>query len=199
VSASLNVYVRAAAQARELCDIATSTSRTARFEDRRQTLYHASLAAHVAGWQGYVEGVCQEAVGEMSVAGDARLVHLHSLSSAWFDVSLKRFNTPSWENSRDLILRATGFDPISSWTWPARNRSAQWVRQRWAEVLRVRHAFAHGAALPAYSWTQTQGGKVRLAKGGVETAFRLFENLVRRTDHDLGGFVRALFGTARNW
>ena len=129
---------------------------------------HASLAANVAAWEAYLE----QLVGEFfTVTSNPVISSYHTMHTVAKENALreiKAFNTPNAQNSRELLNHTTGYDPINDWIWPARGMSGPHVRARLDEILRVRHSFAHGLSLPAYAWTQSPAGRLRLgSRAGV--------------------------------
>ncbi|MCP3967835.1 MAG: hypothetical protein GY718_16030 [Lentisphaerae bacterium] len=51
---------------------------------------------------------------------------------------------------------------------------AQEVRERLNEILKVRHSFAHGFSVPAYSWIQNNSGRIRLTNKSLVDVDALF-------------------------
>ncbi|MEH2169888.1 MAG: hypothetical protein V7K41_25205 [Nostoc sp.] len=92
--------------------------------------------------------------------------------------SLKQFNTPNADNSRNLLFQYTGYDPINDWVWSKRSMNALVTRQMLNDILQVRHSFAHGFPIPAFSWTQTPTGKVRLTAKAIKDVDALLQYLV---------------------
>ncbi len=109
------------------------------------------------------------------------------------------FNTPNFENARNLIIHCTGFDPYNWWSWPTRGLPVIWVTERLGQILKVRHAFAHGFDVPPYPWTQSTTGSVRLTSNAVDDVEALLRNLVRRTDQGMRAHAFGTYGTALNW
>ena len=83
---------------------------------------------------------------------------IHEVARMAGERAMERFNTPNWENARNFLIATTGYDPISDWTWPRRGMGVQDVKERLNQILRVRHSFAHGFAIPSYSWTTSKRG-----------------------------------------
>jgi hypothetical protein len=74
------------------------------------------------------------------------------------------------------------------------------VRSRLNEILKVRHAFAHGFAIPPYAWTQARaGGRVRLTTTAVIETERFLQRLVRVTDNGMKGYLAVGYGAATSW
>lgn len=167
--------------------------------EERQVYSQASLAAAVAAWEGYVietvRGFFAAVADPVAPAFNA----LHTVAQRNAEIALSRFNTPNWENSRDLLARTTGYDPINDWTWPARTMSGPQLKERLNQILQVRHSFAHGFPIPAYSWTQLASGRVRLTNQALEDNEALFRNLVRRTDQGLQQYIQQAYGRVLPW
>lgn len=164
-----------------------------------QACLHAALAAYVAAWQGYCEAIVHEYFDVVSDPTRPDFRGLHSIARGLAERSSDRFNTPTFEKARDLLFSTTGFDPYSTWSWPARRRSVLWIMGRLNDVLRIRHSFAHGFPLPANAWTTGPSGRLRLTAAGVDEIEAMFRNLVRRTDAGLAAYVLATYGKTLAW
>lgn len=118
-------------------------------EHKRNDLLHASLAAYVANWDSYINSVVREFVTAISNALSPEYAAAHGIVSGFVEKSLRKFNTPNWENSRNLLIACTGFDPIADWRWPRANMRPLDVQNFLNEILKVRHSFAHGLSIPS--------------------------------------------------
>ena len=77
---------------------------------------------------------------------------------------------------------------------------ADWpVRERLNEILRIRHSFAHGFDMPAYNWTQSPSGKVRLTSKAILETEAFFKNLVNVTDTGMETHINLTYGIASIW
>lgn len=153
--------------------------------EQKTRFRHAALATYVAGWDSYLNQVTAEFVQKTASSTDTGYVSLHSLVAPIIEQKLRKFNTPNWENSRELLISCTGYDPISDWTW----RKAQLNRQQSQEflngILKVRHSFAHGFSIPTFDWTQTPTGRIQLSDQALLRIERYFIHLVSVTDAGL--------------
>jgi hypothetical protein len=84
-----------------------------------QAYLHSSLAASVAAWNAYVYNLVLDFFRETSNPLVVSFSEMHTVAQNSAERSLERFNTPNWENSRNLLLLCTGYDPIAYWIWPA--------------------------------------------------------------------------------
>jgi hypothetical protein len=164
-----------------------------------QAYLHASLAAFVAAWDAYLNGIVEDFFAEIANPLIPNFHAMHQISAGAARNSLKRFNTPNWENSRTLLLTCTGYDPLTDWVWTARKMNVLQVRERLDQTLKVRHSFAHGFSLPAYPWTQAASGQLRLTSRELKTTERFFANLVRRTDKGMAAYMGSVFGKSPAW
>lgn len=85
-----------------------------------QIYYHAALAAYVAGWDAYINNLVREFFTVTSNPLSPEFHAVHSLAKEAAERALKRFNTPNWENTRNLLFQQTGYDPINDWIWNRR-------------------------------------------------------------------------------
>lgn len=166
---------------------------------RRQTFYHAALAAFVASWDNFIKCLLVEYFSAMQTIGDARLHQFSVIAAGMLKNELKKFNTPNFDKSREIINVTTGFDPFNVWGWPQKQKTPNEINAYLNEVLKVRHAFAHGSSIPGYTWTKKRDGSTRLTRAGVDNSAALFEHLSRTTDKELGAFFSQTYNTHTPW
>ena len=164
-----------------------------------QVYYHSALAAFVAAWDAYINELVRNFFTTTANPLDPKFHAVHSIARDTAERALERFNTPNSENTRNLLIQNTGYDPIGNWIWSARSMSGLAVRQRLNEILRVRHSFAHGFAIPAYSWTQTPTGKVRLTAKAIDDVDAFFRHLVAVTDLGMKQHIQTIYGIVVAW
>ncbi|MEH2315587.1 hypothetical protein [Nostoc sp.] len=73
------------------------------------------------------------------------------------------------------------------------------TRQMLNDVLQVRHSFAHGFSILAYSWTQTPIGKVRLTAKAIKDVDALLQYLVAVTDLGMKQNIQIIYGIVAPW
>ena len=164
-----------------------------------QTCLHASLAANVAAWDAYIHNLVSNFFAEISDPLLASFSAVHRIAQTAADIALGRFKTPNWDNTRNILAQYTGYDPYGDWLWPARHMNVAQVQERLDQILKVRHSFAHGFPLPAYPWTVSPSGHIRLTGAGVSSTHAFFGNLVRRTDKGMVRHISAAFGKNPGW
>ncbi|WP_145682024.1 HEPN domain-containing protein [Azospirillum brasilense] len=150
--------------------------------EHKTNFLHAALAAYVAGWDAYLKQVTKEFVQKIYNPHDVEFASLHSILEPMTEQKLKKFNTPNWDNSRDLLISCTGYDPIADWVWRAAQFNRQQSQDFLNQILKVRHSFAHGFSIPTFQWTQTPSGKVQLNDRSLERVDRFLTHLVIATD-----------------
>ncbi len=164
-----------------------------------QVYYHSALAAFVAAWDAYINELVRNFFTITANPLDPKFYAVHSIARDTAERALERFNTPNSENTRNLLIQNTGYDPIGDWVWSARSMSGLAVRQRLNDILKVRHSFAHGFAIPAYSWTQTPTGKVRLTARAIDDVDAFFRHLVTVTDLGMKQHIQTIYGIVVAW
>ncbi len=73
------------------------------------------------------------------------------------------------------------------------------VHMKLNEILRVRHSFAHGFSIPAYSWTQSPNGRVRLTSKALSDVGAFFDHLVRVTDNGMKQHIEQTYSIRLAW
>lgn len=161
--------------------------------------YHAALAAHVAAWEAYLEQLVRDFFGTISDPTFQKYQALHAIARGRATEKLEKFNTPNFDNSRELLLQFTGYDPYSDWVWPKRSMKVLQVQERLKEILKVRHSFAHGFSIPQYSWNTLPSGRCRLTRESLEMVDSFFNNLVNRTDRGMKQYIATTYSVPVSW
>ncbi len=144
-----------------------------------QIYYHAALTGNVAAWNAYISNLVHDFYSLISEPSNQIFDAVYTIAQQAADNALLRFNTPNWENTRAILVQYTGYDPISDWGGSQINMNLEQVKQRLAEILKVRHSFAHGSEMPAYTWTQSPSGQVRLTNKAIKGTEIFFKNLLK--------------------
>ena len=168
-------------------------------QDEIQVYYHASLAAYVAAWEAYINGLVREFYNVIADSSNSRFNAIYTIAQQAAERALEGFNTPKWKNTRRLLVQYTGYDPINNWVWTRRGIGGLQVRERLDEILQVRHSFAHGFDIPAYDWTQSPSGRVRLTSKVVQETEAFFKNLVDVTDSGMKAHINQTYGISNIW
>jgi hypothetical protein len=151
-------------------------------ENLKKDFLHASLASYVGSWDAYLNQVIKEFTARSADISNAEFTNIHQLMESFVDTKLQKFNTPNWENSRELLISCAGYDPISDWPWKKASQNRQNSQEFLNQILKVRHSFAHGFSIPAYHWTQTPTGKTQLNLASLCRVEKFLSHLVRATD-----------------
>lgn len=159
---------------------------------------HASLATQVAAWDAYVNNLVRNFFEVTADPLTTKFNALHQMARSISEQALKKFNTPNYENTRILLIQSTGYDPINEWNWPGYNNLQ--VQERLNQILKVRHSFAHGFALPAYAWTQPVAtGTVELTDQALAENEDFFEQLVTKTDNGMKQHIMTTYSVNLTW
>ncbi len=167
--------------------------------DETQVLYHAALAAYVAAWNAYINNLVREFYNLISDPSNQIFDAVYTIAQQAADNALTRYNTPNWDNTRNILVQYTGYDPISDWSDSQPNMNGHQVQQRLQEILKVRHSFAHGSDIPAYVWTQSPSGRVRLTSKAIEETEMFFKNLVKVTDKGIKAHIESTYRLKNFW
>ena len=193
-------YLSAAERIQALRKAATDKHlRSTLSPDEIQVYYHAALAAYVAAWEAYASNLVRDFYSVISGTLNPGSRAIYAIAQQSAERALERFNTPNWENTRNLLVQCTGYDAINDWKWSRRGMGSPLIRERLNEILRVRHSFAHGFGMPAYNWTQSPSGKVRLTSKGIQETEAFFKNLVTVTDNGMKEHIHLNYGITGIW
>jgi len=114
-----------------------------------QTCLKAAIALAVGCWEGYIEAALREFVSKTRVQTHRKAWGLIAQFETIVDKMVSELNTPTWEKTRELLINLTGMDPYPSWIFLAKYGNQNDTKQFFDGVMAVRHAFAHGFAIPA--------------------------------------------------
>ncbi len=192
-------YVSATEHIKILRKAGTDTRLRPMLHDEIQVFYHAALTAYVAAWNAYINNLVDEFYDLISDPANQIFDAVYTIAQQAAENALTRFNTPNWENTRDILRRYTGYDPINDWGSSQRNMNLEQIRERLTEILKVRHSFAHGSDTPAYVWTQSPSGQVRLTSKAIQETATFFKNLVKVTDRGMKEHIELTYGLTGFW
>ena len=192
-------YVSATEHIKVLLKAGTDTRLRPMLHDEIQVFYHASLTAYVAAWNAYINDLVSEFYNLISDPSNQKYDAVYIIAQQAAENALTRFNTPNWENTRDILRRYTGYDPINDWSSSQGNMNLEQVRERLTEILKVRHSFAHGSNIPAYVWTQSPSGNVRLTSKAIQDADAFFKRLVKVTDNGMKSHIESTYSLTNIW
>ncbi|MGW3448357.1 HEPN domain-containing protein [Streptomyces sp. NPDC001076] len=169
-------------------------------DDVRQVHYHSHLAACVAAWETYVESIVLEYLDRASRPLDPAFSELRTLLRECAASANKKFNTPNWDNSRNHIVKHTGFDPISSWSTAHRGSNSISSKNFLNDILVVRHSFAHGFPLPSsVPWLTVAGSQRLLSVKNLKEVESFLKSLTVVTDSGLSMRLSSIFAVHVNW
>ena len=161
---------------------------------------HACWAMQVAAWEAYLERLIREVQQIIADPSHAKLSAVLTLLNLITEVEIKRFNTPNAENSRNLLYRHTGYDPINDWQWASGGLSGIQSRQRLDEILRVRHSFAHGFSIPTdIVWVKDRNTLGSLNVGTLKSVDSFLSHMVKATDLGMSRHLVTVFGLTKSW
>jgi hypothetical protein len=169
-------------------------------DDVRQVHYHSHLAACVAAWEAYIESIVLEFLDRSSRPLDPAFSELRNLLRDCAVSANKKFNTPNWNNSRNHIIRYTGFDPIASWSTAQKGSSSISSKTFLDDILLVRHSFAHGFPLPStVPWLIVDGSQRLLSVRNLKEVESFLKSLTAATDAGLNARLSRVFAVHVNW
>lgn len=113
-----------------------------------QVCLSACIALAVGCWEGYIEAALREFVSKTRVQAHRKAWGLVVQFEAIVDRMASDLHTPNWEKTRELLITVTGMDPYGSWVWSPRFSNQTDTKSFFDGIMAVRHAFAHGYAIP---------------------------------------------------
>ncbi len=198
-SLAASTYMISVGHIQVLCRAATDKRLRPMLHDEIQVCYHAALAAYVAAWDAYINNLGRDFYEVIADSSNSRFDAVYTIAQQAAERAGQRFNTPNWENTRTLLRQYTGYDPINDWVWTRRGMVGVLVHERLNEILKVRHSFAHGFDTPAYNWTESLSGRVRLTSKAIQDTEAFFKNLVKVTDKGMKAHIEATYGLTNIW
>ena len=162
-----------------------------------QVCLRAAVANVVGCWEGYVEGVLREFVAKVRVQSHRRTWTLIAQYESLVDRLAADLNTPSWDRARDLLVTVTGMDPYSAWIWGPKFANQNDTKEFFDGVMKVRHAFAHGFAVPHSVPHLTAPGQ--LCSAYFEDARACTQFFVEKTDELLEHELKHRHSCVSGW
>ena len=199
-STAASKYITAAGHIRTLRKAATDRRLRPMSQDEIQVYYHASLTAYVAAWEAYINGLVSGFYDVLADSSDSGFNAIYTIAQQAAERAVERFNTPNWENTRNLLTQCTGYDPINDWAWSRRGMDGLQVHMKLNEILQVRHSFAHGYDMPStINWIRSSRGKIRLTSKAIQETEAFFTNLVNVTDSGMKAHINQTYGISNIW
>ena len=156
-----------------------------------QVYYHAALAAYVAAWNAYISNLIRDFYDVIADPSDPKFRAIYSIARQRAENALKRFNTPNAENTRNILVQYTGYDPINTLFWGQ--------REKLDDIVKVRHSFPHGFDIPSNAWTQTLSRRGHLTNWGIHETKDFLKNLVNITDSGMKAHIELTYKLANIW
>ena len=193
-------YTASANRMQTLRRAATDKRLRPRSHDERQVYYHAALTGYVAAWNAYIGNLVRNFYDVIADSTNPKFDAIHTLAKGIVDNALKRFHTPNWRNTQELLYQYTGYNPINDRGRSQTNMNLEQVHQRLNEILQVRHSLAHGSDMPTtYNWIQSPSGRVRLTSKAIQETEAFFKNLVNVTDRGMKAHIESTYSLISVW
>jgi hypothetical protein len=159
--------------------------------DEIQVYYHAALAAYVAAWNAYIKNLVGDFYDVITNPSDPKFLAIYTIARQRAENALTRFNTPNAENTRNILVQYTGYDPINTLLWGQ--------REKLDNIVAVRHSFAHGFDIPSNTWTQSLNRQGHLTNWGIHETKDFFKNLVNGTDSGMKTHIESTYDLTNIW
>ena len=174
------------------------------FKGKYYALSQAVVVFSVAAWQAYVENVIKEVYDEVKQNANIRdsdekfwIKKVFNLNFKSTESRIERFSTPDSGNVIKLFRDCLGFDPSPYWKWKSTHK--KWKGKNVLQItnfwLKVRHASAHGSALPKDIRNGAgEGTIVNLDYFTLRDCKGHFRKLVMHTDKGITSYAESEFG-----
>lgn len=190
-SPAASTYTTSASHIQTLRKAATDRRLRPMSLDEIRIYYHAGLTAYVAAWNAYIKNLVRDFYDAIVDPSDPKFRALYTIARKRAENALTRFNTPNAENTRNILVEYTGYDPINTLLWIQ--------REKLDDIVEVRHSFAHGFDMPTNTWTQSLSKRGHLTSKAVQETEAFFKNLVKVTDRGMKAHIESTYGLTNIW
>lgn len=159
--------------------------------DEIRIYYHAGLTAYVAAWNTFIKNLVRDFYDVIVDPSDPKFRAIYTIARKRAENALTRFNTPNAENTRNILVWYTGYDPINTLLWTQ--------REKLDDIVEVRHSFAHGFDMPFNTWTQSLSKRGHLTSKAVQETEAFFKNLVEVTDNGMKAYIESTYVLTNIW
>ena len=190
-SPAASTYTTSASHIQTLRKAATDRRLRPMSLDEIRIYYHAGLTAYVAAWNAYIKNLVRDFYDVIVDPSDPKFRALYTIARKRAENALTRFNTPNAENTRNILIEYTGYDPINTLLWIQ--------REKLDDIVEVRHSFAHGFDMPSNTWTQALSKRGHLTSKAIQETEAFFKNLVKVTDKGMKTHIESIYGLTNIW
>ena len=190
-SPAASTYTTSASHIRTLRRAATDRRLRPMSRDEIRVYYHAGLTAYVAAWNAYIKNLVRDFYDVIVDPSDPKFRAIYTIARKRAENALTRFNTPNSENTRNILVWYTGYDPINTLLWIQRGKLD--------DIVEVRHSFAHGFDIPSNTWTQSLSRSGHLTSKAIQETEAFFKDLVEVTDSGMEVHIKATYGLTNIW
>ena len=191
LSPAASTYTTSASRIQTLRKAATDRRLRPMSLDEIRIYYHAGLTAYVAAWNAYIKNLVRDFYNVIVDPSDPKFRAIYTIARKRAENALTRFNTPNAENTRNILVWYTGYDPINTLLWIQ--------REKLDDIVDVRHSFAHGFDMPSNTWTQSLSKRGHLTSKAIQDTEAFFKNLVEVTDRGMKTYIESTYGLTSIW
>lgn len=190
-SPAASTYTTSASHIQTLRRAATDRRLRPMSRDEIRVYYHAGLTAYVAAWNAYIKNLVRDFYDVIVDPSDPKFRAIYTIARKRAENALTRFNTPNSENTRNILVWYTGYDPINTLLWIQRGKLD--------DIVEVRHSFAHGFDIPSNTWMQSLSRRGHLTSKAIQDTEAFFRNLVNVTDSGMKTHIESTYGLTGIW